>query len=160
VLDLYGAAGHAGDMRILLAILAVVVLAVLGGAIYFRLAPMPPEVWHVDPATVEPPSTPNYALRRGEDAARIERPPEAVAARLDAVVRDEGAKLIAGDLTDGHATYVVRSRIMGFPDAISIRLHPEGEGTRIDIFSRSRFGQSDLGVNEARVARWIEAATP
>jgi hypothetical protein len=147
-------------MRILIAIVAVVVLAVLGGAIYFRLVPMPPEVWHVDPGTVDPPATPNYALRSGADAPVIPRPPEAVAARLDAVARSDGATRIAGDLAEGHATYVVRSRIMGFPDAVSIRLEPAGEGTRVDIFSRSRFGQSDLGVNEARVDRWIAAATP
>ena len=46
---------------------------------------------------------------------------------------------------------------MGFPDAISIRLMPEGAGTKLEIFSRSRYGYSDLGVNAARVAAWIAA---
>jgi hypothetical protein len=147
-------------MRIALALLAVAALAVLGAAVYFRLAPMPPERWHVDPAAVERPAASNYELRTGDAAPRIPLPPDEVAARLDAVARGEGAASIAGDLAEGHATYVVRSRIMGFPDAVSIRLHAEGEGTRVDIFSRSRFGESDLGVNAARVARWIDAATP
>jgi uncharacterized protein (DUF1499 family) len=47
---------------------------------------------------------------------------------------------------------------LGFPDAMSIRLHAEGDMTRVEIFSRSRFGYSDMGVNAARVARWIDAA--
>jgi hypothetical protein len=148
-------------MRILLFLLGLLVLATLAGAIWFRLAPMPAERWHVDPAEAAPPATPNFALRAGDDAPRIPRDAETVATRLAAVAEADGARLIAGDLAgEGHATYVVRSRIMGFPDAVSIRLHPEGEGTRVDIFSRSRFGQSDLGVNAARVARWIDAATP
>jgi uncharacterized protein (DUF1499 family) len=147
-------------MRIALVLLAVLALAVVAGAIWFRLAPMPPERWHVDPATATPPGTPNYVLRVGEDAPRIPRDPATVAARLAAVAEADGATLIAGDPAEGHATWVVRTRIMGFPDAVSIRLHPEGEGTRVDVFSRSRFGQSDMGVNAARVARWIDAATP
>ncbi len=148
-------------MRIFLILAGLLVLALVASAVWFRLAPMPAERWHVDPAQAVPPSTPNYALRAGDEAPRIPRDPEAVATRLAAVAEADGARLIAGDLAgEGHATYVVRSRIMGFPDAVSIRLHPEGEGTRIDIFSRSRFGQSDLGVNAARVTRWIDAATP
>jgi uncharacterized protein (DUF1499 family) len=55
-------------------------------------------------------------------------------------------------------TYVVRSRIMGFPDAVSIRLVPLADGTRVEVFSRSRYGYSDMGVNAARVARWIADA--
>ncbi|MDG4648477.1 DUF1499 domain-containing protein [Roseibacterium sp. SDUM158017] len=147
-------------MRIAILVLAVLAVAVLGAAVLFRLAPMPPERWHADPATATPPGTPNYALRAGDSAARIDSPPTTVAARLAAVAEADGATLIAGDLAQGHATYVARTRLMGFPDAVSIRLSPEGEGTRVEIFSRSRFGQSDLGVNAARVARWIDAATP
>ena len=148
------------SMRILLLLFTAFVFAFAAGAIWFRLAPMPPGRWHVDPATATPPASPNYELRAGDDAPRIPRDVETVAARLAAVAEADGGRLIAGDLAEGHATYVVRSRIMGFPDAVSIRLHAEGEATRVDIFSRSRFGYSDLGVNAARVARWIDAATP
>jgi hypothetical protein len=147
-------------MRILLLLAAILVAAIVAGAVWFRLAPMPAETWHVDPAEADPPRTPNFELRAGEAAPRIPRDMATLAARLDAVAEADGGRLIAGDLAQGHATYVVRSRIMGFPDAVSIRLHPEGEATRVEIFSRSRFGHSDMGVNAARVARWIDAATP
>jgi uncharacterized protein (DUF1499 family) len=53
-------------------------------------------------------------------------------------------------------TYVVRSRVMGFPDYASVRVTGLDEGTStLAIFSRSRFGSSDLGVNKARVTNWL-----
>jgi uncharacterized protein (DUF1499 family) len=43
---------------------------------------------------------------------------------------------------------------MGYPDYISVRVLPAGEGQEtVAALSRSRFGQSDLGVNAARLAR-------
>lgn len=141
-------------MRILLILAALILVLILAGAIYFRQTPMPPETWHVDPAEVTPPGTPNYALLVGDEAPRHAGTLAETAEVLQRAAEQDGATRIAGDLAQGHATYVVRSRLMGFPDAVSIRLVPEGEATRVEIFSRSRFGQSDLGVNAARVARW------
>lgn len=146
-------------MRILITIIVLALVAVLAAAIWFRTVPMPAETWHVDPATVTPPDSPNYELRTGADAPRLDGTPAEVALRLSNVAKAERATLIAGDPGTGFVTYVARSRVMGFPDAISIRLHPEGDQTRVDIFSRSRFGYSDMGVNAARVARWIAAAS-
>lgn len=144
-------------MRVIAVVLAVVVLAVLGGALFFRVVPMPAARWHVSPADVIPPTRPNYELRRGADAPFLPAPPGVIAARLADLARSERAEQIAGSPDTGHVTYVARSALMGFPDAISVSLIPEGEGTRVEIFSRSRFGYSDLGVNAARVARWIAA---
>lgn len=139
-------------------VLGLVVLAVLvASALWFRLVPMPAEQWHVDPASVSPPSSPNFALRVGADAPVFAQGPDVIAARLADVARAAGATPIAGTPAEGHVSYVVRSALMGFPDAISIRLLPEGQGTRVEIFSRSRYGYSDLGVNAARVAAWIAA---
>ena len=143
-------------MRYVLVVLVLIALAVVAAAIYFRLAPMPAETWHVDPATATAPDSPNFTLRRGADAIMLPDAPATVAARLAATAEGEGATLIAGALEDGFATYVVRSRLMGYPDAISIRLTGADGGTRAEVFSRSRFGYSDMGVNAARVARWFD----
>jgi len=145
-------------MRILLIVIVVVVAAVIGAAAYFRNVSMPAEAWHVDPGAVTPPGTPNFELRAGEAAPVFDVTPDVLAARIDAIATAERAELVGGSLASGQMTYVARSRIMGFPDAVSIRLVPVGEGTRMEIFSRSRFGQSDMGVNAARVARWVAAA--
>ncbi|MEM9755146.1 MAG: hypothetical protein AAF914_04090, partial [Pseudomonadota bacterium] len=100
----------------------VLIAAVILAAVAIRLVPMPPEVWHVDPADVTPPESPNFALHRGEDAFVAEGSLAEVAAALTAVADTRGAERIAGDLAAGHATFVERSRLVGFPDAISIRL--------------------------------------
>ena len=52
---------------------------------------------------------------------------------------------------------VQRSRVIGFPDAISVSARPDGKGSRLSIWSRSRYGQYDFGVNRARVERWLAA---
>ncbi|NKX44852.1 DUF1499 domain-containing protein [Roseicyclus persicicus] len=145
-------------MRIALILLAVLAAATIGAAIWFRTVSMPAETWHVDPAAVTPPATPNFDLRVGERAPVFDATPDVMAARLDAIAAVEGAALIGGSLAEGHMTYIVRSRLMGYPDAVSIRLVPVGQGTRVEIFSRSRFGHSDIGVNAARVERWISTA--
>ncbi|AHM05476.1 hypothetical protein roselon_03213 [Roseibacterium elongatum DSM 19469] len=148
-------------MRILFTIAILLVVVTVAGAIYFRQVPMPAEVWHVEPADVTPPTTPNYVLLGGR---RGPAPPRAALAAtadlLEQAATAEGATRIAGDLSDGHATYVARTALMGFPDAVSIRLVPDGDATRVEIFSRSRYGQSDLGANRARVNRWIAPLAP
>ena len=145
-------------MRILLYILVAALVAVIAVSAYVRLAPVDPADWHVDPDAVTPPSTPNYILLAGSSAASIPAPALAVAGRLQAIAEADGAQLIAGSLGEGFATYMVRTRIMGFPDFITIRLVPEDEATRLHIFARARYGHSDLGTNTARVQRWLTAA--
>jgi uncharacterized protein (DUF1499 family) len=133
------------------------VAAVFAAAVWFRMAPMPAEAWHVEPADVTPPTSPNHDLRVGARAPVFDAPPEVIAVRLDAVATAERADIIGGDPMSGHVTYVARSALMGFPDAISVRLVPVPGGTRVEMFSRSRFGYSDMGVNAARLDRWIVA---
>ena len=145
-------------MRTVMILIVLILAAVIGAGVYFRDVAMPATVWHLEPADVTPPTSPNFELLVGAEAPVIGADAAVVAARLDAVAQAEGARLLAGAPADGHMTYVVRSRIMGFPDAVSIRLVPLADGTRVEVFSRSRYGYSDMGVNAARVARWIAAA--
>ena len=136
-------------MRIALWIAGLLLVLAVALALWVRLAPSDPARWHVDPATAPDPTTPNFA--------RVDRvvalPLPEVAARIAALASAEGAVRLAGDET--HTTWLARTRLMGYPDYISLRLTPEGEGTRIQALSRSRFGRSDLGVNAARLVRWL-----
>jgi hypothetical protein len=50
---------------------------------------------------------------------------------------------------------VARTPIMGFREDVSIRITPEGEDSRVDIRSSSRYFESDLGSNAARVIKLI-----
>ncbi len=56
----------------------------------------------------------------------------------------------------GRIEAVARTPIMGFREDISIRVTPDGEDSRVDIRSASRYFDSDLGSNAARVSKLIE----
>lgn len=58
----------------------------------------------------------------------------------------------------GQATYLVRTRLMRYPDLVTVRFYalPEGKSA-LAVYSRSIYGHSDLGANEARVTDWLEA---
>ncbi len=56
----------------------------------------------------------------------------------------------------GRIEAVARTPIMGFREDVAIRVTPDGEGSRVDIRSSSRYFEGDLGSNAARVARLIE----
>ena len=130
------------------ALLALIVLFA-GFALWVRIAPSDPARWHVDPRTAPDPTTPNFA--------RVDRvvalPLAEVAARIAQRATSEGAVRLAGD--DTWSTWAARTRTMRYPDYVSIRLLPDGNGTRIVALSRSRFGYGDGGVNAARLRRWL-----
>ena len=51
---------------------------------------------------------------------------------------------------------VARTPIMGFREDVSIRIVPDDEDSRVDIRSASRYFESDLGSNAARVRKLID----
>ncbi|MDP3077320.1 DUF1499 domain-containing protein [Bradyrhizobium sp.] len=57
---------------------------------------------------------------------------------------------------DGRIEAIAQTLIMGFREDVTIRIKPDGEGSRVDIRSSSRYFESDLGSNAARVAKLIE----
>ena len=56
----------------------------------------------------------------------------------------------------GRIEAVARTPIMGFREDVSIRVTPDGDDSRVDIRSSSRYFESDLGSNAARVTSLIE----
>ena len=52
---------------------------------------------------------------------------------------------------EGRIEAVARTPIMGFRDDVIIRVRADGDGTRIDIRSSSRYGSFDFGANAARI---------
>src|SRR6185503_14253815 len=56
----------------------------------------------------------------------------------------------------GRIEAVARTPIMGFREDVSIRITPDGEESRVDIRSSSRYFESDLGSNAARVSKLID----
>lgn len=56
----------------------------------------------------------------------------------------------------GRIEAVARTPIMGFREDISIRVVPDGDDSRVDIRSASRYFESDIGSNAARVTKFID----
>jgi uncharacterized protein (DUF1499 family) len=56
----------------------------------------------------------------------------------------------------GRIEAVARTPIMGFREDISIRVVPDGDDSRVDIRSASRYFESDLGSNAARISKFID----
>jgi uncharacterized protein (DUF1499 family) len=56
----------------------------------------------------------------------------------------------------GRIEAVARTPIMGFREDVSIRVIPDGDGSRVDIRSASRYFESDLGSNAARISKLID----
>ncbi|MDP1881271.1 MAG: DUF1499 domain-containing protein, partial [Bradyrhizobium sp.] len=57
---------------------------------------------------------------------------------------------------DGRIEAIAQTPIMGFREDVSIRIKPDREGSRVDIRSSSRYFESDLGSNAARVSSLID----
>jgi len=144
-------------MWVLWAVLAIVV----GFAGWVRLAPLNSEVWHVDPMVAESPGSRGWLVRpeAGDAAWPVwALPPEDVLGTLDKVALGEPrTRRIAGDVGAGRITYVTRSRLWGFPDYTTVQVIPGAAGATLALHARARFGQSDVGVNRARVERWRDA---
>lgn len=56
----------------------------------------------------------------------------------------------------GRIEAVARTPIMGFREDVAIRVTPDDEDSRVDIRSSSRYFESDLGSNAARVRKLID----
>ncbi|MFX0540532.1 DUF1499 domain-containing protein [Roseovarius sp. S4756] len=122
----------------------LLLLAALGLLAWIRLAPDDVARWHVLPDAVENKDMEGGVMRRvtGNLAA------------LDKIIRAEPrTHVLAGSVAEGKVTYITRSRVFGFPDYTTI----EQQGDQIALHARLRYGKSDMGVNKARVERWLAA---
>ncbi len=65
-------------------------------------------------------------------------------------------EIIAADADAGRIEAVARVPWWGFRDDVVIRLTSVAGGTRVDIRSKSRVGEGDLGVNARRIGAWLD----
>lgn len=127
----------------------------------------PADLGDVDFATLQRRDTPNDALaclpefcsaKADVSAPVIGRPVAEVFQAVQAALRREPrVQQVAEDPAQGTLRFVARSRIMGFPDTINVKVVPVADGrSAVLIYSRSLLGKSDMGVNLARVKLWAE----
>lgn len=120
----------------------------------------------VDFATLALPATPNTCLltpSSAPGAGHLHRDPfpvdaDAAFAAIRAVAATRPRSYPLADWpARRQAQWVVRSRLMNFPDIIVAECAPSGGGTGLWLYSRSLMGRSDFGVNRARVLDWLHA---
>lgn len=120
----------------------------------------------IDSAALTPPRSPNWCLAAPawhQGAQQIAVP--AVAAEAGAAwttLRALGGGFPRSFL---HAEWperrsvqwVVRSALLNFPDLVTGAIVADPGGTGLYLYSRSLFGESDLGVNRRRIEAWLAA---
>jgi uncharacterized protein (DUF1499 family) len=151
-----------------LARMAAAVLVLAAAAVYavINLSGHDPARWHLDPAALTLRGTPNEYLAAvpGATAAAPHllaaihpQSPRALLACFDAIARARPrVAVVAGDVDSLMITYVQRSRIVGFPDYLTVKAVGTRGGAGLIVYSRSRYGHGDFGVNLARVVAWLK----
>jgi len=92
-------------------------------------------------------------------------PIELAAAPADALAQGQraaeslGWKVTVVRAPAGEFEAQVVSALFEFVDDVAVRVRPQGTGSVIDVRSKSRDGQSDLGANAARIRRFQDALT-
>jgi uncharacterized protein (DUF1499 family) len=78
-------------------------------------------------------------------------PDQAFGRALAAAQGMSGWTIVTNDAATGRIEAYQRTTFMGFTDDVVIRIAADGAGSRIDVRSESRQGQSDFGVNAKRI---------
>ncbi len=152
-------------MRRLKWLAVLVLIALLGVGTGLRIVGHDPAVWHVDPAVAERLGRDNDFMiaPEGVTAAKPDVisqvravPPADLLFQFDAIARNTSrVNVVAGSIDEGMITYVQQSAIFGFPDYVTVKAVDAEGGAALIIWSRSRFGYSDMGVNRERVEIWL-----
>lgn len=127
----------------------------------------PPDLGDVEFETLVRRSSPNDALACPPDlcAAPVdfETPTfDVPGARLREIVREvaaaePGTELVYSARWAEVDRFVARSALMRYPDTINSHVFGAGPGrSQLALYSRSQIGHSDLGVNRARLERWLD----
>jgi len=124
----------------------LVVVAVVAGLAFVRLAPSDVARWHKPVGPAETTDGAGWSARVVPARAGL------LSDLHQGMIALPRTELLAGAVGEGRLTYVTRSRWIGFPDYTTI----EQDGDVIKLYARLRFGQSDLGVNKARLDGLLE----
>lgn len=136
-------------------IITLVVLAVVAGIAYVRLSTVDASAYAALP-NVDGPG--DIAGARSFTAIRqITTTPDGVLRAVQ--VAAEGTPrttLVLGSGEDGQMVFETRSLIWGFPDFTTVGM---ADGALV-IHGQAHYGQSDIGVNKARIMGWLDALGP
>ncbi len=140
--------------RNMMAVFYIITFGIVLLLAYIRFAPSDTDMLHKDPQTAASTGKPNeYRFT----STLFDITADELIRLIDDFVQNQPRTTrIAGAVDTKMITYVQRSVLMGYPDYITIKAVTSGvDQSKLVIFSRSRFGHSDLGVNKMRIDQWI-----
>jgi uncharacterized protein (DUF1499 family) len=166
--------------------LALVLGAVAAAVPWYwrRLAEQVPPIHDISTDTADPPvfvavlplraDAPNPAAYGGPEVAAQQAsgypdihpltlpatPPGAAFARARDAAREAGWTIVAADSAAGRVEATATTGWFGFKDDVVVRIRPEGQGSRVDVRSVSRVGESDVGTNARRIRAYLNRLRP
>jgi uncharacterized protein (DUF1499 family) len=149
-------------------ILIVLLILVAGAIVTVRILVRPATTGFIDFTELKRSATGNDALACPPEflcstkvdlmIAPVPMSAAALVAKVKALPSVEPRTVMVGE-NDAELRYVLvqRSALFNLPDTINIAIQPlDAAHAAIAIYSRSRYGQSDLGANMKRVQRWLD----
>lgn len=138
-------------------ILGLLVVGIVFALTFFRFAPHDVDAVHTATAPqgvgdIETPNSFRAVRQFTTSTEEMLRAVDLVIAKTPRTVR------LAGRVEDGLISYVTRSAVFGFPDYTTVWI--DRDGPHLNIYSRARFGLSDVGVNKARIKDWLAQLGP
>ncbi len=91
----------------------------------------------------------------------FDAPPSELAQKvIDVALAEPRTELAEGSAAELRFRLVQKSALFRFADDIDVQVVPQdGSKSALAVYSRSRVGYSDLGVNRKRVERWLGKLT-
>ncbi|MYH34892.1 MAG: DUF1499 domain-containing protein [Gammaproteobacteria bacterium] len=130
----------------------------------------PPEFVDILPLRAGAPNPPEYA---GSEAAeqQLKAYPEIVPLELDVTpaeamaLAESAARAMEWELItvasgEGRLEAVATTAWFGFKDDVVVRIVESGDGSLVDVRSKSRLGLSDVGTNARRIRRFMAQMQP
>lgn len=159
-------------------VLALAVLVNMGS--WFMRANAVPPIHDISTDSADPPGFVAVAELRGPETNPLDYDAEVLAAatseaypfvqpirssmspaeafaRSEQLIEALGWELVAAAPAAGRLEATATTSLYGFKDDVVIRIRADSAGSRIDLRSVSRVGQSDLGANAGRIGAFIAA---
>ena len=171
--------GRRGPLAVAAAGLVVGVLTAAVGYGWLRVALSAPLLHDVSTDLENPPAfkavlaerpSGSHALVRTREVDQLQRqhhpdleplvipqPARLVFDRARLVADNQGWTIVASDPAAGWIEATDRTWWFGFTDDIVVRLTAWGTGTRVDVRSAARYGNTDTGTNARRIRRYLAA---
>jgi hypothetical protein len=86
----------------------------------------------------------------------LPQPVSAVFPKAEQAARDMGWEIVATDSNTGRIEATATTNWFRFKDDVVIRVNQSGSATAVDVRSKSRVGQGDMGTNAARIRAYLD----